>query len=183
MSQLAANGGQPQKSPKYAPNFIPLKGGDTFGNWTVRRYVGKGVYNCECICGVSKDIVSTTLKNGTRKACRSCSSRRPDSGFRGVSASYRTNASRRGLKFNLPEDCLRQLFGGNCFFCGAIPNMERARFVYNGIDRLDNSIGYVLSNCVSCCKICNHMKHVLAVEDFLAHVRRITERQDVTTSC
>lgn len=44
---------------------------------------------------------------------------------------------------------------------------------YNGIDRLNPNIGYQKDNCVSCCTICNYMKHTLQKEDFLKQVEKI----------
>jgi hypothetical protein len=49
-------------------------------------------------------------------------------------------------------------------------------YLYNGIDRVDNTLGYSKENCVSCCKICNYMKQVLTLEEFYSHIRRIHER-------
>jgi 5-methylcytosine-specific restriction endonuclease McrA len=46
-------------------------------------------------------------------------------------------------------------------------------FVWNGIDRLDSSVEYVISNCVPCCSKCNVAKHFHAVDDFLSWVDRI----------
>lgn len=36
-----------------------------------------------------------------------------------------------------------------------------------GIDRIDNSIGYISNNIVSCCKVCNVMKNKYSVDNFL----------------
>ena len=46
-------------------------------------------------------------------------------------------------------------------------------FLYNGIDRKDNNIGYIIENCVSCCGICNRMKMDMSYDDFLNHIRLI----------
>ena len=48
-------------------------------------------------------------------------------------------------------------------------------FIYNGIDRLDNNEGYLPSNVVTCCKICNRAKHSLTVVEFLEWVRDISK--------
>jgi len=44
---------------------------------------------------------------------------------------------------------------------------------YNGIDRVDNSRGYESGNVVSCCGVCNMLKHVLSKEEFLARIEKI----------
>ena len=45
-----------------------------------------------------------------------------------------------------------------CHYCGKTGP--------NGIDRVDNTKGYVESNCVPCCKHCNYVKGNLSVADF-----------------
>lgn len=46
-------------------------------------------------------------------------------------------------------------------------------YLYNGIDRKDSSIGYLLENCVSCCSKCNQIKMDMSETDFLSHVTKI----------
>ena len=41
-----------------------------------------------------------------------------------------------------------------CFYCEKFSENRS----YCGIDRVDNDIGYILSNCVSCCSNCNDIK-------------------------
>jgi hypothetical protein len=55
-----------------------------------------------------------------------------------------------------------------CHYCDVI--QERG---FNGIDRLDSTIGYVMDNCASCCKICNYMKCSLSVDVFLKRIEHI----------
>ena len=44
---------------------------------------------------------------------------------------------------------------------------SNGEFIYNGIDRVDNLMGYTLNNVVACCKNCNTMKKDLNKEEFL----------------
>lgn len=44
-------------------------------------------------------------------------------------------------------------FNQPCFYCGII-DAEK----FNGIDRVDSSVGYIFANCVSCCWNCNDLK-------------------------
>ena len=45
-------------------------------------------------------------------------------------------------------------------------NNEITHVSYNGIDRLDSSLGYTKDNIVTCCKICNYAKNKMKFEDF-----------------
>jgi len=43
---------------------------------------------------------------------------------------------------------------------------KRSIYIYNGIDRVDNSLGYVKENCKSCCFRCNKIKRDMSLEEF-----------------
>jgi hypothetical protein len=93
--------------------------------------------------------------------------------------SYKRQASQRGLDFELTDEQCHILFEQSCHYCGNEPSNKRSHpsyngpFKYNGIDRVDNNVGYKKENCVSCCKFCNLMKRVLSKKDFLNHVAQI----------
>lgn len=67
-----------------------------------------------------------------------------------------------------------ELVTAPCFYCGQVPNqvpqgswMRGTDLRRNGIDRVDNSRGYVMSNCVSCCGVCNRAKAARSQHDFI----------------
>jgi len=78
---------------------------------------------------------------------------------------YKYPARKRGYEFKLSFAQFTKLFIGECHYCG----VENAR----GIDRVDNNIGYIIDNCVSCCGVCNKMKWKLNKDDFLEKVKQI----------
>ena len=95
-------------------------------------------------------------------------------------ASYRYRARRGGLIWNLADEQAIGLFQSNCYYCGCSPSNETkwetyTRYIHNGIDRLDNDIGYVRTNCVPCCKECNYMKRTMLEEDFIGQCIRIAQ--------
>ncbi len=45
----------------------------------------------------------------------------------------------------------------------------------NGVDRMDNSKGYTISNSITCCKVCNVAKHIQGIDDFRAWVIKVYE--------
>lgn len=68
----------------------------------------------------------------------------------------------------------------SCVYCGCLPsNPTKFRgpgsFLYNGVDRIDNMIGYTLENTVTACKLCNSMKSSRDGDVFLNHVLAITK--------
>lgn len=82
---------------------------------------------------------------------------------------YRSN--RDGYEFKLTLTEFGKLVNGKCYYC-SIPK----RKYLLGIDRLDNSKGYIKNNIVTCCKICNIMKNTLNEATFIlmcAHIAHI----------
>jgi len=73
-------------------------------------------------------------------------------------------AKRRGLEFGLTQLECAELICAPCCYCGRKPNTQVG--IFNGIDRVDNSIGYAVSNCVSCCRYCNTAKNNLELTVF-----------------
>lgn len=85
--------------------------------------------------------------------------------------SSRDKAPSRGYEYQLLRQQAYQMILGNCVYCGATPNP------LNGIDRVMNSVGYLLDNCVSCCARCNKMKMELDGPEFIAQAHLITLHQ------
>lgn len=105
-------------------------------------------------------------------------------------------ALRRGLANEISPRQLKQLIEGDCAYCGRPPCNETKlkgtqNIRYNGVDRLNNTQGYVIENLVPCCKECNSMKGELSYKAFIAHIQRIAshttiraaEENDPDTPC
>lgn len=129
-------------------------------------------------CGCQKRDSSTWTNSGPRHM----SWRLPygESAFNNLFYQYIRSAKKRGYSFDLDKESFRKITKKNCHYCGGEPNRvikgqgkTSGDYIYNGIDRIDNSIGYIEDNIVPCCFICNSMKHTLSVEDFLKHIETI----------
>jgi hypothetical protein len=46
-------------------------------------------------------------------------------------------------------------------------------YEYNGIDRLNNNLGYCISNSVPCCRWCNYSKNNRTESEFLLWVNNV----------
>ena len=66
---------------------------------------------------------------------------------------YRLSAESRRLEFPFTKEEFILIVSLPCYYCGIIQPKG-----FNGIDRLDSTIGYSLDNCRSCCEMCNMMK-------------------------
>ena len=167
--------------------------GKQFGRLTVLEFAkktkrGRYMWRCLCSCGKEKLIVSSNLTRGNTQSC-GCLHRElvsipkfgmPSSQWR-VLRYYKKHAKDKELPFDLTVEDFEKITKQECFYCGLPPsNLTkgvgiRPNFVYSGIDRVDNSRGYVLDNVVPCCVQCNKTKRNMTKEDFLGLVKRIYE--------
>jgi len=67
---------------------------------------------------------------------------------------YIRSATKRGLTINLQVDDFKAMVVKPCYYCDYFKETE-----VNGIDRINNDIGYEKTNCVPCCDLCNRLKH------------------------
>lgn len=102
---------------------------------------------------------------------------KPGAAIRDYFRKYQHEADQRGLFFDLTFDQFSTLLAGDCAYCGQPPKLTQTTkyraHSKNGIDRADNNIGYIASNCVSCCPSCNFMKRSMGVREFLERVAQI----------
>jgi hypothetical protein len=100
--------------------------------------------------------------------------------------SYKRGAKKRSLNYNLTSEQFNELIIGSCHFCGESKTQIKkgqgktsGDFMYTGIDRLDSSKGYSFDNCVSCCWMCNNMKHTTSEMNFINHIKKIYEHTKI----
>lgn len=102
--------------------------------------------------------------------------------FNTVLCIYKRTAKERNHCFRLTIKEFKKLTQGNCFYCGIKPSTVMKRinviYIYNGIDRINNNLGYTKKNCVSCCKVCNRMKSSMNRKEFLFHINKISVKFD-----
>ena len=83
---------------------------------------------------------------------------------------YKKSAERRGIEFNIQVGDFVVLLKQDCVYCGGTPPQDSGR---NGLDRIDNTQGYLLTNIVPCCIKCNQMKGKLSRQDFYEHIGKV----------
>lgn len=84
----------------------------------------------------------------------------------GKFVAYKGNAIRRNISFNLSLKEFITFWQKDCWYCGdSIKTIS--------LDRVDNTVGYILSNVTSCCDDCNFMKGTLTQAEFLAHCHKV----------
>ena len=173
--------------------------GDVVGNLEIKGFGGTSksgvrLYSVLCLlCGSVTDKRLQTIEKA--KSCGCMQSKRGSkavgSGRRTAEGTkveintlisiYKANARKRGIPFDLTYIQFETLVDSECYFCGDIGgNTLRKRgynvYSYTGIDRVDNSVGYLPSNCISCCSWCNRAKNNDTLANFVDKCKKITSR-------
>lgn len=174
-----------------------------FGKWKVLESAGKRgkhkIWKCICDCGIIKEVHETNLVTGKTI---SCGCHRVEIGKKNYSlikdkhrkhldantataAQVWRQAYRDGCSF---EDFLK-LSQLPCHYCGALPSnktkihkndtlseeWKSGTFIYNGLDRIDNSKNHALDNVVTCCKNCNYAKRHRSYDEYLEWIEKSYE--------
>jgi hypothetical protein len=87
---------------------------------------------------------------------------------------YIRSASDKNLEFKITFEQYEGLVCGKCHYCGIIADKG-----FNGIDRKDQTKGYILENCVNCCQMCNYMKKSLSDDIFIKRIEHILTNKNI----
>lgn len=101
---------------------------------------------------------------------------------------YKRNARYRKIEWMLNKEQFSELIFKPCYYCGnkgtltktswSIRTLEDRSLKTNGIDRLDNLIGYYYENCVTSCSSCNYAKGSQTISEFFDWIKRLITYQD-----
>lgn len=166
--------------------------GTKFGRLTVVKlaFSHKATGNfwyCSCACTgsiVDRPYRAGELNNKTIMNCGCIKKPRPELErykkydpnflYNKIFRSYKNNAAKRKLYFSLTFTHFKNLVDSSCHYCGRtgvdLAKDAKGNLRYNGIDRVENSLGYALGNVVPCCGPCNRLKMNTSYEDFLGLV-------------
>jgi hypothetical protein len=155
-----------------------------------RSKTGKILWDCQCDCGNVSVVHGESIQSKRTQSCgclqkenaaRTCRERALPEGVsekQSVLGAYKNGATRRGYEWGLNNDQFHNLTQQNCHYCGIPPSniykysYKDYTYYYNGIDRINNNIGYIPSNCVACCSVCNVAKHAMSYQDFVTWIHR-----------
>lgn len=95
-------------------------------------------------------------------------------------SNYRYHAKKRNYVFELTKIDFKNIVELSCYYCGILSGRQLKTGIkkqyswnVNGIDRLNNKIGYTISNSVACCSLCNKMKGTLTKDSFIEQAKKI----------
>lgn len=151
---------------------------------------GMTYWNCLCTCGKTKEIKGSHLRLGKTRSC-GCQSARPtkvEEPHKRVYRAIRNGAKSRDMSFDISFEDFVNISRNPCAYCGLPPYdihyaYSKKRYsrgisadvstTFNGLDRVDSSLGYFLENVVSCCFMCNRMKSDFSLEEFLKKIEEV----------
>ena len=158
---------------------------------------GRPSWLCKCDCGKEVVVRGFSLSAGNTKSCgcrndiwkKNLGKRHHDamqikypgnvSAIIRLYAGYKKGASVRNLDFKLDIEEFKAITQQPCYYCGIPPQQvihtahsKIISYTHNGIDRINNGVGYVKGNVVACCTICNYAKGTQTLKEFVAWVAR-----------
>lgn len=156
---------------------------------------------CRCDCGNEARCLITNLRRGVSKSCgclsmggaisarfkaatasRTLGMALPagEGALRSIFGNYRRAAAERGIEWALTLEQFRTMTRSHCSYCGCPPasigrasRRGRGDCLYNGVDRVNNDLGYSADNTTPCCKQCNTAKMTMSLDDFMGWVSRV----------
>lgn len=160
--------------------------GQKYHHLTILRPLGSPGPGKHCIWEMRCDCGNITNKSGhdvARGGTRTCGTKCPlyrkhipkmtrqeKEQSNRHTAYQRYCKDKRNWGFTLSEEEFIRIVTQMCYYCG---ESEPKGFV--GIDRINNTEGYIQTNCVPCCQTCNFMKGKLSYTSFINKIRAINE--------
>ena len=142
-------------------------------------------FYCTCTkCGRKIKVRSDGFTGKPRVGCKHCMGKWRKEHFEKIESEklipkqirikyshFKCNAINRDINFDLTYEQVCKLCSQPCIYCGKKESL--------GIDRIDNSKGYTVDNCVPCCGCCNKMKMDLEPNYFISQIEKIYSRLDI----
>ena len=152
---------------------------------------GMPYYLCLCSCGTYKELHAGSIKRGDTKSCGCLAVENNkkqgkltfklpvgEAALNTLYKSYIRRSKQRDLLFELTKEQFKKITSSCCYYCNRPPKSNiktitrrlNGDYFYNGIDRVNNTLGYTIQNSVPCCKTCNIAKRNLTIDEFKSWV-------------
>lgn len=145
---------------------------------------GEALYLCDCDCGKSTIAKGKKIRSKLIQSCGCANGRKPISpdwaAFGRLYSDHVFRAKSKSLPFTLTREQFRAITSAACRYCGVTPSQIRratkskSTYTYNGIDRIENSLGYTAENSAPACGVCNNAKASMSVKEFMAWASRLS---------
>ncbi len=112
-------------------------------------------------------------KDGLYAFCKECRSEIRKNSIKECVGVLRDQAKRRGLDAPESQRVYIEIMTSPCEYCGGFDKSDKVYGKFNGVDRVNNLVGYTHKNCVPCCWWCNTIKLDKSVKDVFEHITRM----------
>lgn len=163
---------------------------------------GEKFVRCSCDCGNEKTALLRLIKRGSISSC-GCKKKKTSVENVKLAHKHLTNIGLwKDPKFRSAQSIYKKYSDGDisfdefmiisqmeCFYCGAAPSnrsttygknngitqtrLDNSYFIYNGLDRVDSSIGHYKNNVVPCCANCNYAKLDRSQLEFFLWIEKV----------
>ena len=148
-----------------------------------RDHNGNVLWRCSCDCGKETIVTGNRLRMGHTKSCGCLVKFQVGiAAFNSLYKKYQYEAKRRNKEWRLDKDLFGLLTSLPCYYCGVEPSQETQQhqwngsYIYNGVDRINNDVGYIPENVVPCCGECNIAKGTKSKEELITWAYTIVEK-------
>lgn len=146
------------------------------------------LWECLCECGNTTLSETQRIADGKIYSCgcqhkifkRGNRAKEPGlASFNSLYGNYARKSHSKNRDFDLTREKFKELTSCDCYYCGRPPIRKRQAkhdsgfYLFNGIDKVIPTIGYIEGNCVPCCFPCNYAKSNMSQEEFYAHIKRM----------
>lgn len=94
----------------------------------------------------------------------------------GQYADYLSTANKKNVPFALTKEEFESKVSEECYICDKSNGFGH----HNGLDRVDNSLGYTSSNTRAACGDCNYMKGSMTLDKMNEQIKKIAERSRIS---
>lgn len=88
---------------------------------------------------------------------------------------YKRRAKLKNIKFEIPFLAFDQIIKQPCYYCGYKKDLNVL-----GIDRIDNTKGYISGNCLPSCWDCNKVKSNKTMKEHIEYLKRFNPNLKLT---
>jgi hypothetical protein len=163
-------------------------------------------WKCICDCGNEGMVCGSFLKSGASKSCGCLRAEKASENIKAfhpqqIKYSPQEATARRAFKnyrlndreidVDISFELFYEMSQRNCYYCNCPPsnitNSENISewsktngvFIYNGLDRIISSKGYVSDNILTCCKYCNKSKCEMTIDEFASYLDRMLKNREL----
>ena len=135
---------------------------------------------CRCDCEKEVKVRAPSLISGKTQSC-GCILTEKITKYKPMIASA-MKVWKYTYHQELPFEDFLRLSQLPCYWCGEPPSniinvfvnkKKEGDFIYNGLDRKDNSVGHTIENLVPSCLSCNKIKFKMSYDEFIEYINRI----------